>query len=55
VADWAKSEKRVPFGNKIGFLNLQRLWKFAQGNLGGILWWGIFLNSPRIPKDFRKI
>jgi hypothetical protein len=55
VAGWAESKKRIPFGNKIGFLNLQRLWKFVQGDSGGILWWGFFLNSPRIPKDFRKI
>jgi hypothetical protein len=40
---------------KIGFLNLPRLWKFAQGDLGGILTWGFFLNSSRLLKDFRKI
>jgi hypothetical protein len=55
VADWAESQERIPFGNKIGFLNLQRLWKFVQGDLGGIFRWGFFLNSPRIPKHFRKI
>jgi hypothetical protein len=43
------------FWNKIGFLNLQRLWKFVQGDLGRILMWGFFLNSSRIFKDFRKI
>jgi hypothetical protein len=36
-------------------LNIPRLWKFAQGDLGGILTWGFFLNSPRLLKDFRKI
>jgi hypothetical protein len=29
-------EKRIS-ELKIGFLNLPRLWKFAQGDLGGIL------------------
>jgi hypothetical protein len=29
--------------------------KFAQGDFGGILIWGFFLNSSRILKDFRKI
>jgi hypothetical protein len=29
-------------------LNLTRLWKFAQGYLGGILRWGFFLNSSRL-------
>jgi hypothetical protein len=40
---------------KIGFLNLPRLWKFVEGDLGGILTWGLFLNSSRLLKDFRKI
>jgi hypothetical protein len=31
------------------------LWKFAQGDLGGILTWGFFLNSLGLLKDFRKI
>jgi hypothetical protein len=39
---------------KIGFLNLPRLWKFAQGDLGEILTWGFFLNSSKLLKDFRK-
>jgi hypothetical protein len=39
---------------KIGFLNLPRLWKFV-GDLGGILARGLFLNSSRLLKDFRKI
>jgi hypothetical protein len=34
---WAKSQKKFPFRIKIRFLNLQRLWKFVQGDLGGIL------------------
>jgi hypothetical protein len=34
---------------------LAGLWKFLQGDLGGILIWGFFLNSSRIFKDFRKI
>jgi hypothetical protein len=54
-ADWAESEGKILFRIKIGFLNLPRLWKFAQGDLGGILMWGFFLNSSRLLKDFRKI
>jgi hypothetical protein len=34
--------EKNPFRIKIGFLNLQRLWKFVQGDLGGILMWGFF-------------
>jgi hypothetical protein len=30
------------FRIKIEFLNLQRLWKFVQGDLGRILMWGFF-------------
>jgi hypothetical protein len=40
---------------KIGYLNLPRLWKFVEGDLGGILTWGFFLNSSSLLKDFRKI
>jgi hypothetical protein len=29
--------KKIPFRIKIEFLNIPRLWKFAQGDLGGIL------------------
>jgi hypothetical protein len=29
--------KKIPFQIKIKFLNIPRLWKFAQGDLGGIL------------------
>jgi hypothetical protein len=36
---------------KIEFLNLPSLWKFAQGDLGGILTQGFFLNSSRLLKD----
>jgi hypothetical protein len=42
------------FLNSNGFLNLAILWEFLQGDLGGILMWGFFLNSSRILKDFRK-
>jgi hypothetical protein len=31
---------RKIFELEIGFWNLPRLWKFAQGKLGGILTWG---------------
>jgi hypothetical protein len=40
------------FGIKIEFLNLPRLWKFVQGDLGEILTQGFFLNSSRILRDF---
>jgi hypothetical protein len=36
-------------------LNLPRLWKCVEGDLGGILTSGFFLNSSRLLKDFRKI
>jgi hypothetical protein len=56
--EWAvaglKAEENY-FRIKFGFSNIQRLWKFAQGNFGGILTWGFFLNSPRLLKDFRKM
>jgi hypothetical protein len=29
--------KKIPFQIKIKFLNIPRLWKFAQEDLGGIL------------------
>jgi hypothetical protein len=50
-----RKRRKILFRIKIGFLNLPRLWKFAQGDLGGILRWGFFLNSSRLLKDFRKI
>jgi hypothetical protein len=50
-----KTRREIFFELKIGFLNLQRFWIFIQGNLGGILMWGLFLSSSRILKDFRKI
>jgi hypothetical protein len=46
---------KFSFCNKIGFLNLQGLSKFVQGDLGGILMWDFFLNSSSILKDFRKV
>jgi hypothetical protein len=54
-AGWAEfGGKKFFLNKKIGFLNIQRLWKFV-GDLGGILRWGFFLNSSRLLKDFRKI
>jgi hypothetical protein len=47
--------KKISFPIKIEFLNLPRLWKFVEGDLGGILRWGFFQNSSRLLKDFRKI
>jgi hypothetical protein len=49
-----KARKRIS-ELKIGFLNLPRLWKFVEGDLGGILRCGFFQNSSRLLKDFRKI
>jgi hypothetical protein len=46
VQSWASTGEARPggpnseeklFSNKIGFLNLPRLWKFVEGDLGGIL------------------
>jgi hypothetical protein len=48
---WRKNS----FSNKIWFLIIARLWKIVEGDLGGILTWGFFLNSSRHIKDFRKI
>jgi hypothetical protein len=58
-AGWAKGW----VGRKVGraereekeILNLPRLWKFAQGDLEGILAWGFFLNSFKLLKYFRKM
>jgi hypothetical protein len=50
-----KVEGKNHFTIKIGFLNIPGLWKFVQGDLGGILIWGFFLNSSRLLKTFRKI
>jgi hypothetical protein len=43
------------FQNKIRFLNLPRLWKFAQGDLRGILTQEFLPNASRLLKDFKKI
>jgi hypothetical protein len=47
--------RKNSFPNKIWFLNILRLWKFAQGDLGRILTWWFFLNSSRLLKYFRKM
>jgi hypothetical protein len=47
--------EKNPFGIKIRFLNLSKLWKYVQGDLGEILTQGFFLNSSRILKDFGEI
>jgi hypothetical protein len=47
--------KKNSFVIKIDFLNIPRLWKFAQGDLGGIWTQGFFLNSSRLLKYFRKM
>jgi hypothetical protein len=47
--------RKNSFQIKIGFLNLPMLWKFVEGDLGGILTRGFLLKSSRLLKDFRKI
>jgi hypothetical protein len=47
--------KKNSFVIKIDFLNIPRLWKFAQGDLGGIWTQGFFLNSSRLLKYFIKM
>jgi hypothetical protein len=54
-ADWAESEGKIIFWIKIGIFNLPRLWKFIEGDLGGILTWGFFLNPSSLLRDIRKI
>jgi hypothetical protein len=45
----AKNKEKGISELKIGFLNLPRLWKFVEGDLGGILAWGFYLlGSSRI-------
>jgi hypothetical protein len=53
LASWllgrlGRKMKKNPFRIKIRFLNLPRLCKFVQGDLGGIWILGFFLNSSRI-------
>jgi hypothetical protein len=45
------NQEKRNFQIKIRFLNLPRLWKFVEGDLGGILTLGFFLNSSRLLKD----
>jgi hypothetical protein len=47
--------RKKDFRIKNGFLNLPRLWKFTQGDLGGIWTQGFFLNSSMLLKYFRKM
>jgi hypothetical protein len=51
----AENKEKINSELKIGFLNLPRLWKFVEGDLGGIMRWGFFQNSSRLLQDFRKI
>jgi hypothetical protein len=37
LGQMGRNLRRVLFQIKIGFLNIPRLWKFGQGDLGGIL------------------
>jgi hypothetical protein len=52
--DGPKSEENY-FRINFGFFNIQMLWKFVGGDLGGILMWRFFVNSSGLLKDFRKI
>jgi hypothetical protein len=47
--------RKILFRIKFDFFNIPRLWKFAQGDLGGILTRVFFLNSSRLLKYFRKM
>jgi hypothetical protein len=51
---WAKIKKKN-FRIKNWIFEFTEAWKFTQGDLGGILTLGFFLNSSRLLKDFRKI
>jgi hypothetical protein len=57
----ARPKSTESFITDLIFLNfngrkfLARLWKFVEGDLGGLLMWGFFLNSSRILKAFRNI
>jgi hypothetical protein len=37
LGQMGRNLKKIPFRIKIKFLNIPRLWKFTQGDLGGIL------------------
>jgi hypothetical protein len=47
--------EEIFFLRKIKILNIPRLWKFAQGDLGVIWTQEFFLNSSRLLKYFRKM
>jgi hypothetical protein len=55
LGQMGENPKKIPFRIKNKFLNIPRLWKFAQGDFGGILTQGFFLNSSRLLKYFRKM
>jgi hypothetical protein len=40
MAGWAEIRREFLFQIKAGLLNIARLCKFVQGDLGGILIWG---------------
>jgi hypothetical protein len=48
---WAKVEEIKSFQILFGIWIFDKLWKFVQGNLEGILTWGFFLKSSRLLKD----
>jgi hypothetical protein len=50
-----KSRREIPSEFKLNFGISPRLQKTSQGDLGGILMWGFFLNYPRLSKNFTKI
>jgi hypothetical protein len=55
LGQMGQNPKKIPFQIKIKILNIPRLWKFALGDLGGILTREFFLNSSRLLKYFRKM
>jgi hypothetical protein len=48
---WAKVQEIKSFQILFGIWIFDKLWKFVQGNLEGILTWGFFLKSSRLLKD----
>jgi hypothetical protein len=50
--DWAEIWRGKLSEIKIDFLNLPMPWKVVEGDFGGILTQGLFLNSSRILKEF---
>jgi hypothetical protein len=50
--EWAKVQEIKSFRILFGIWIFDKLWKFVQGDLEGILTWGFFLKSSRLLKDY---